>query len=384
MQIGEHKELVDFIEKNNGKSIIVTKIHQVKIIVKLIEFYKPSGIQLHFETNPSLILELKNTFPKLIIIGVITNHSTYLDFEKINELNDFLIYDTSYIGGTNEQSSYDLIDNFPTELKNKTLLAGAISFERINKLNLSNIAGFDIQSYFRNNSEYNFRNLDKVCDILKYPRKRKLSIGLTDISLDNIHYVSSFYLNANFDYHIDLSDGSLYTSFNTKYNGIDEKLNFLFQLPFSIHLFMSDNEEIKKIIEKLSNKFPLNLIRIFVQYYDSMDMRLISNSNSNIKIIPTVYYKDLSSFILKSFDFSFISIVVPGYDKKDHIETFFKMFISNIQYFKDKEIWFDRNINFEYIKLIKERLGNNYNYIIGKGIIKEFSKINEINEYLLR
>jgi len=115
-----------------------------------------------------------------------------------------------------------------------------------------------------------------------------------------------------------------------------------------------------------------------------MDMRLISNSNSNIKIIPTVYYKDLSSFILKSFDFSFISIVVPGYDKKDHIETFFKMFISNIQYFKDKEIWFDRNINFEYIKLIKERLGNNYNYIIGKGIIKEFSKINEINEYLLR
>ncbi|OFX71213.1 MAG: hypothetical protein A2X12_04620 [Bacteroidetes bacterium GWE2_29_8] len=382
--IGEHKELVDFIEKNNGRSIIVTKITKLELLKKIIEFYNPSGIQLHFEVDMSLVTTLRCSFPNLIIIGVITNNSKFLQFERICELHDYIIYDSSYLGGTNKKNDYILLEHFSEKLLNKTLLAGAISKERIMEIEPSKIAGYDIQSYFRNNSELNFKNLEYLCDLVKFPRKNKLSISLTDIPLCDIHHISSYYLNAHFEYHLDISNGSLYSSFNTKNKSIEEKQKFLSQLPFSAHLFLNNEKQIQVEIEKLENKFPLNLLRIFIQYYDGLNLNRFLNSNADVKIIPSVYYKDLTSFISKSFNSPFISIVVPNSDNKENIKIFIQTYLLNRPFFDNKEVWFDRNLDIEYIKRIKEHLGDNYNFIIGKGIVNDFSKINEIHEYLLR
>ncbi|MBW8333170.1 MAG: hypothetical protein K0M40_14185 [Prolixibacteraceae bacterium] len=382
--IGEYSELNNFIKRSDAKSIIVTKIHEIEILKKLIEFYMPSGIQFHFEIDPLIVNAIRKLFPKLILFGVITNHSKYLDYESINDLHDYLIYDTSYLGGTNKKNSYPLLQYFPEKLKEKTLLAGGITLERINELHSLNICGYDIQSYFRFNSELNYRNLDKVCDLLKYPRKKKLSISLTDIPLEKIYQASSYYLNSNLDYHLDFSDGSLYASFNTIDKSITEKQNFITQIPYSIHLFIKNEKEIEDKINNLSNKHPLNLIRIFVQYYDGINLNKIFNTTNDIKVIPSVYYKDLLSFISKSFDSQFLSIVIPNPENEANMLDFLNIFTSNRRYFENKEIWLDRNIEKEYIIWIIEHLGNNFNFIIGKHVINDLSIINNIHDDLFK
>lgn len=386
--IGEHKELIEFIESNNGKAIIVTKIQDVALLEKLILIYHPTGIQFHFDTKPLLVTRIKMLFPDLILIGVITNQSEYLDFDSINKLYNYLIYDKTYYNFQssvlNESNDYRLLAKFPKELQKKTLLAGGITVEKIKKLAFLNASGYDIQSYFRTDSGLNFRNLDKVCDILKFPRLNNLSISLTDIALTEIYQASLYYNKAHLEYHLDFSDGSLYSDFSTTKLSIEEKQQFLNQLPFSIHLFLKAEEEIKNNIKNLSRRYSLNLLRIFIQYFEGMDEKLFTSFEYNIKIIPSVFYKDLQSFIDKAIQVSVLSIVVPKVESVINKDSLIKTFIANRKYLENKEIWFDRNLDLLYIEFLKTRLGDGFNFIVGKEVINNWSKINLINEYLLK
>lgn len=382
--IGEHKELTDYIQSNNGQTIIVTKIEDELLLQELIRLYKPTGIQLHFDIQPQLLTAIKKVFPNLILFGVITNDSEYLEYDLINTMCDYLIYDTSYVGGTNKENNYILLNNFPIELKEKTLLAGKISPQRIIELKSLNAKGYDIQSYFRTDTGLSFKNLDKVCDLLKLPRKNMLSISLTDISLIEIKQSASFYLNANLEYHLDFSLGSLYPSFNTISNSIEEKQQYLIQFPYSVHLFIKDENEIRQKVKKLTEKYPLNLIRIFVQYFDGISKEIFTEQIADIKVIPSIFYKDLNLYFSQSINSSIVSIVVPKPENKEDIERFTEAFLSQKKYLEGKEIWFDRNLDVDYIELLKKNLGNDFNFIIGKSVVNDLSKINFIHEHLLK
>jgi phosphoribosylanthranilate isomerase len=387
--IGKHKELTEFIINNSGRAIIVTKIESADVLERLIESYKPSGIQLHFDTKPLVTERIKKRFPNLILIGVITNQSKYLDFDVMNKLYDYLIYDCTYYNSESpyvkEMNDYRFLNSFSQKLQQKTLLAGKISIEKIMKLAHLNAGGYDIQSYFRSNSGLNYRNLDKVCDVLKSPRSNKLSISLTDISLTDIYRVSSYYKTANLEYHLDVSDGSLYPEFNTKKMSIEEKKESLAQLPFSVHLFIKDIEQIKNKVKRLSQKYALNLIRIFVQYFEGVDEKIFVNHEDNIHVIPSIFYKDLQLFLDKEINGSILSIVVPRAESVANVEGFFKTIIANRKYLENKEIWFDRNLDLTYIELLKSRSWDGYfNFIVGKEVIKDWSKIDLINERLLK
>lgn len=382
--IGEHQELIEFIKEKNGKPVVVTKIKDANALQKLIELYKPSGLQFHFETQPQLVLTIRKLFPNLLLFGVLTNQSEFLDFNSINNLFDFVIYDTSYRGGTNEKNNYSFFKYFPKDLQKKTLLAGGITSERIKELNSMQACGYDIQSYFRTIAGLSFKNLDKVCDLLKFPRKNMLSISLTDISLSKIKQSASFYLNANLEYHLDYSLGSLYPSFNTTSKSIDEKQQYLTQLPYSIHLFIKDENEIREKIKKLTEKYPLNLIRIFVQYFDGMSKEIFTEQIADIKIIPSIFYKDLNSYFSQSINSSIVSIVVPKPESKDDIEKFVETFLFQKKNSEGKEIWFDRNLELDFIELLRKNLGNDFNFIIGKSVINDWRKINFIHEHLLK
>lgn len=382
--IGEHQELTEFIKARNGKPVVVTKIQDANALQKIIELYQPSGLQFHFEIQPHLVLIIRKLFPNLLLFGVLTNQSEFLDFNSINDLFDFIIYDTSYRGGTNEKNSYSHFKKFSQALQEKTLLAGGITSERIKELNSMQACGYDIQSYFRTDAGLSFKNLDKVCDLLKFPRKNMLSISLTDISLSEIKQSASFYLNANLEYHLDFSLGSLYPSFNTTSKSIEEKQQYLIQLPYSIHLFIKDENEIRENIKKLTEKYPLNLIRIFVQYFDGISKEIFTEQIADIKIIPSIFYKDLNSYFSQSSSSSIVSIVVPKPERKDDIERFVETFLSQKKYFEGKEIWFDRNLELDYIELLKKNLGKDFNFIIGKSVINDWSKINFIHEHLLK
>lgn len=382
--IGEHHELIEFIKTNQGKPVVVTKIQDANTLQKLVDTYKPIGLQFHFEIKPQLVLSIRKQFPKLLLFGVLTNQSEFLDFTFINNLFDFLIYDTSYRGGTNSKNSYNYIDKFPEELRAKTLLAGGITFERITELNSLQAGGYDIQSYFRSNSGLSFKNLDKVCDVLKFPRKKMLSISLTDISLNEMRQASSYYLNSNLEYHLDFSLGSLYSSFNTTSKSIEEKQQYLTQLPYSLHLFIKDENEIRERIKKQSEKYPLNLIRIFVQYFEGINNQIFMEQLAGIKIIPSIFYKDLNSFFSQSINSQILSIIVPKPESNDGIKTFIQTFLSQRKNFEGKEIWLDRNLELDYIEFLQKNLGEDFNFIIGKGVINDWSKINLIHEHLLK
>jgi phosphoribosylanthranilate isomerase len=382
--IGEHGELIQFIRSNKGKPIVVTKIQDKEALQKLIEVYKPAGLQFHFEIKPQLILTIRKLFPSLLLFGVLTDQSEFLDFTSINDLFDFIIYDTSYRGGTNEKNSYNYLEKFPQPLLEKTLLAGGITYERIKELNSLQASGYDIQSYFRTDAGLSFKNLDKVCDLLKFPRKNMLSISLTDIPLSEIRQSASFYSNANLEYHLDFSLGSLYPSFNTQSNSIKEKQQYLIQLPYSMHLFIKDESEIKEKIKNLSEKYPLNLIRIFIQYFNGISKEIFTEQIADIKIIPSIFYKDINSYFSQSYHSKILSIVVPKPESKNDIEIFIATFLSQRENIEGKEIWFDRNLELDYIELLKKRLGGEFNFIIGKGVINDWSKINFIHEHLLK
>jgi phosphoribosylanthranilate isomerase len=381
--IGEHVELVDYINNSVGKSILVTKIQKIDALLNIVEIYKPAGLQLHFEIHPHLVSLLRTRFPNLLIFGVLTNNTQFLDFAAISRLFDYLIYDTSYKGGTNETNSYIYYEKFPQNLKAKTLLAGGIDSDRIKELNSLEAGGYDIQSYFRSGECLSFKNLDKICDLLKFPRRSALSISLTDIPLHEIHRVSTYYRNSNLEYHLDFSLGSLYPSFNTIGKSIEEKQKSLVQLPYSIHLFIKNEDEIQQTIDKLVKKHPLNLIRIFVQYFEGMGDYIFS-SNSEVKIIPSVLFKDLASYFTQAINASVLSIVVPDPLHKSDVEAFITTYIAQAKNFEGKEVWLDRNLEPNYIQLLQKHLGNNFNFIIGKGVINDWSKINSIHELILK
>src|SRR5437868_14987088 len=72
--IGRHLELIEYIKVQKGKPIIVTKIQDLNALQKLIETYKPTCLQLHFEIQVQLVSNIRQLFPKLLLFGVLTNH----------------------------------------------------------------------------------------------------------------------------------------------------------------------------------------------------------------------------------------------------------------------------------------------------------------------
>lgn len=414
--MGEHLELIRYIHKHGGRPIIVTYIgrerpdEDIKVLIELVNLYNPFGLQLHYDLNPSIITTLRATFPDLLLFGVFTDASKVSDYHLIDSLIDYLVYDTSFVGGTGSETGYSHFDEFPESLKLKTLLAGGINLHRISKLSNLGAAGFDMQSYFRENVEINFRRLNNICDLLRFPRRNMLSISLTDVELTDIWNAGLYYLHNNLEYHLDYSNGSLYNKFNTIGRSIEEKQLYLNQLPYSFHLFIKENEgkdEIKKAVQKLYNKHPLSLTRFFVQYYPEINSSIYSDSfegqiklreikyrNSegeqvdsywdriNIRILPSIFYKDLQHFLSREIDAPVISIVVPLPDEEPEWISFLSTLDKCSSSLADKEIWFDRNLNFKYIKLIQENFRGNANFIVGKNITSDWSKLNSFYEQI--
>lgn len=382
--VGDHKELIDFIKSKNGKPIVVTKIQDIGELKKLIAYYKPAGIQFHFEIQPQLAAAIHKLHPDLKLFGVITDQSTSLDFSLINELYNFIIYDASYRGGTNSGSAYVHLSKFPQDLKDKTLLAGGINLERIEELRSTDTTGFDIQSYFRTDSGLSFRNLEKVCDLLKFPRKNMISVSLTDIPLASMHRAASYHLNSNLEYHLDFSPGSLYPSFNTIEKSIGEKQKFMLQLPYSLHLFIQNESELKELVKTEAKKNPLSLVRIFVQYFDGISREIFSDKFGDVKIIPSVFFKDIESFFSRSIDSKVLSVIVPLPGENDAINAFVDTILPYKNLLRDKELWLDRNLEPDYIQLLKYRLNMDFNVIVGKSVINDWSKLDFIHEHVLK
>jgi hypothetical protein len=292
-----------------------------------------------------------------------------------------VIYDKSYKGGTGTVHNYDLLHSFPTTLKAKTLLAGGLSVEQIIKLKKLSVRGFDMQSYFRSEFGINYRRVEQICDQIVYPRRGKLSISLTDISLVRLQEIFSYYFSGAIEFHLDYSDGSLYAHFNTLNRSIPEKQQFLRQLPYSLHVFVKGEDNIVSLIRKIVLKHPQSLIRVFVQYYPGLSPGVFSDPEIGVKIIPSVYHRDLGQFLSEFSHVPFLSIIVPDAKNKENLEEFVNVFLKHYERLKGAEIWLDRNLESEYIKQLKSDLRVDFNVIVGKGLFANWNQTKNLNEF---
>ncbi len=390
--IGKRFQLVQDIKAQNGKVIIVTYINDLVTLQELIALYQPAGVQFHYPFNPELVRKIKQMNPGLLLFGVLSDEESSPNFAQMDQLLDWIIYDTNYRGGTGEASTYQHLKNIPPSLLSKTLLAGGINPKRVRELANVGTAGFDVQSLFRSGNLLNFRSLENLVDVLKFPRTRSFSVSLTDIPLTQMKNIGRYFVDPNLDYHLDYSDTTLYPKFDTTKYGIEEKERFLSQLPHSIHFFLNSNEKLREHIADFYKKYSLSLTRVFLQYFPEIDCNLFTSqrkhdcedkfNDSVLKVIPSVFYKDLDLFFERFIECDFISIVVPPPEKKQNIESFIEAYKRHENKFKGKEVWLDRNLNIEFVKMFQERLGRDFNYIIGKEVIADWTKLPAIHEQI--
>lgn len=379
--IGNYLELTKYIRSEGGKPVVLTKVSNVNIITEIIELYDPFGLQLHFDPDFELTTLLKNKFPSLALFGVITDETNLKELSTIEPLFDYVIYDTSYVGGTGKKNQLKLLPQFSDVLKSKTLFAGGITIERIKELLPLKPAGFDIQSFFRLYSHRHFRRLEEVCDFFNFPRHSKISVSLTDLPLKDITKISSYYIDPNIEYHLDYSLGDLYANFITISNSIEEKCNFLSQYPFSLHLFLKSEKLIVDSIIKYERSYRCNLTRIIIQYYKELRLEDVMKAGF-IKKVVSIYYKDLHDYIGQNYYYPFISVVLPANDKQKKFIELVDFMNENEKFFQGKEVWLDRNLTEEDIQFFRSNLTFKFNVIVGKEIIGDWKKISVIHEYL--
>lgn len=376
--IGDKKNLVDYLVSLDGKVVIVTKITNFELLNKIINLYRPSGLQVHCKPDPNLIKKLKDTNPKIRIFSVITNELDVDLIEKVADLSDYLIYDFSYIGGTGVKNSLILIDKLKKGITDKLFIAGGVNSDFLKKYKNLGIAGFDIQSYFRENNTLRYDRIEEVSRIIKGPKSGLLSVSVTDCDdVENI--VKEYDQNPHYNYHLDYSDGSLYVDFLTDKNETMKKVSIMKNVPLNIHIFNKDIDQINNLIDEFKTINNHSISSFFVQYSPQLNLNKIDNTSNTV---ISIYYKDLEDYFSKWSNFTdYLSIILPSDDIKN-AQIIFDYINSNKPFFLHKEIWFDRKLNKEKIIQIKGAVRIPFNVVVGKEITKSKKTIKEIHEQL--
>lgn len=376
--IGDYLDLVKKLSLLGGRVVIVSKIDDAELLKKVIELYHPYGLQLHFCPNIDLIKNIKNTFPHLKIFSVITDDLTLEVIELVSYLSDFVIYDSSFVGGTGERNKLGLLEKISSNVKNKLLVAGGVDYDFIEKCKDIDVAGFDAQSFFRNGELKYFNRLEKISRLIKGVKHNMLAVSVTD--RNDIKSCSTEYIeNPLYDYHVDYSDGSLYKDFVVNKQETLNKVAQMVGVPISIHIFCNKEKDINLLMKEFSQINANSVSSFFVQYYPGLNLRMI---NKDQNLVVSVYYKDLKNYLAVWYDFSqYVSIILPSNDiqKIQHILNFID---NNSSLLSQKEIWFDREMNKEKISLLKNILNMSFNAVVGKAITKNINTIKEIYEQL--
>ena len=368
--IGKRLDIARYIKNLDGKVVIVTKIKRFEILVKIIENYNPDGIQLHFTPDIDLILNIKSNYPEIKIFSVITNDVESDLVDKVDYYTNYFVYDTSYTGGTGENTDYKLLALVPKKIKDKVLLAGGINIDRIKGLTQLDCAGYDIQSFFRKNTEVYYNRLELVADILNKKLKKSISVSLSSLSKEYLEEAPNYLFLKNLEYHLDFSDGTLYSNFVTDINDIETKLVFLKNRPLSFHIFTKNNPI--PLIQDIYKRYDKNITRFFIQYFPEIDLKKIPDYYLDSKIVISVHHLDFKDYLSKNPKSKFLSIGLPFSQESDQDLA---DSIKNLSHQTESlELWLDKDITTSRIKNFIKILPFT-NVIVGKDIIKDWSNL---------
>lgn len=374
--IGSKKDLIDYLVALNGGVVIVTKITNFDLLNKIINLHHPYGIQIHCRPDPDLIKKLKDANPTIKIFSVVTGDLEVNLIERVSDLSEYLIYDSSYVGGTGKKNPLALIDKLKKEIKDKIFIAGGVNSSFLKKHKNLDVAGFDIQSYFRENDELHYDRVEEISRLIKGPKKGLLSVSVTDCGdVENI--TKEYADNPHYNYHLDYSDGSLYGGFVTEKNEMVEKLSIMKNVPLDIHIFSRDEDQINNLINEFKTINSYSISSFFIQYFPQLNLNRFDQIN-NLTI--SVYYKDFEDYFNKWTNFTdYLSVILPSEDI-EKAQIVFDYMGKNKPFFLNKEIWFDRKLNEDKILQLKKIVGIHFNVIVGKEITRSQKTIKEIHE----
>lgn len=248
------------------KAILITKEKNYQKLKKIIDKFEFDGIQLHYQNSKSNINKLRAEFNKdFIIFEVISTKSK--SFKK-NSFANFLLLDSSFVGGTGKTSNpkdLERILNLPD--KSDIFLAGGIREESIPNLQKFGFVNFDIQSGVKTARQtlyenINFNKLTSLLDLLNYKHINTARIGT---SVKNKKEITKFINFVDF-LHLDISDGFVGEKSDTTW--LKKMFKYISSvnshIHIQVHIFAKDSHSVEKILNEIGFEESNPLVEIFI------------------------------------------------------------------------------------------------------------------------
>lgn len=243
-------------EYSDSKAILITKEKDFKVLEKIINEFEFDGVQLHYKNNHEIISKIRTRFGQDFVIFDVKEASENDLF--VHPRADYLLLDSSYIGGTGQKSSHSFLNKIVNEVDlSKTFIAGGIKPENISKFIDLGFINFDIQSGVKEipksenyNIEYN-----KVNEVLTVLNKEPM------LSCEGHLYLSVKSKEEFYEYynlvdalHFDISDGfvSDVTDIDSLSILLKEINTFNSMIPIQLHFFVKSTISLMEILERLN------------------------------------------------------------------------------------------------------------------------------------
>jgi phosphoribosylanthranilate isomerase len=369
------QRLCTYIQEKGGHVVLLTKERDAKSLRRLIAYYRPWGIQLHYAISPTDFTALHRHL-SVPLIPVFTDEMNEPVVSQLIEMSEFAIYDTSFRGGTGTVHPTRHLVNLSDRLRQKVLLAGGIDPEKITETQ-GIVGGFDIQSYCRVNHRPHYGRLEQVICAVKGTPRRQLSVSLTD--LDRGMPKRSYPYGEALEYQLDYSVGNLYPDFKVDSGHVDQMLKEE-DAPYTLHIFERKPEEFQRVIDRYRQLVGSKLVRINIQYSPGLDLNAIRTYDARLCV--SLYYDDVEAYeILYPRLHDCLSLILPSdlTRKQRYLDTH-KNFLDRVA---QKEVWFDRKVDEATTKEVL-RHDKSANFIVGRFVLSDWSNEAKLANILKR
>ena len=141
-----------FFIKNIKNKVAVFVNEDINTVIRILEKYNFSYIQLHGNENFDYCMKLKNKGIKIIKSYLLNKDDGIIDKNLINSLSDLFLFDykSQKHGGSGKSFDWNLLNNI--KIDKPFFLSGGISLDNINNINNINnkkfLYGLDLNSKF--------------------------------------------------------------------------------------------------------------------------------------------------------------------------------------------------------------------------------------------
>lgn len=138
--------------------------------------------------------------------------------------------------------------------------------------------------------------------------------------------------------------------------------------PVTLHIFEKDPQAFQEVVDTFVRAAGNNIVRVNIQYSDGLDINSINVYDATR--CASLYYKDIRSYLKQySQPHSCLSLILPS--ELERKATTLASYASEIERFLGKEVWFDRRVDQETVRLVLS-VDPNANFIVGEYILENW------------